>query len=122
NDRVPRCRTAMLQAVRAARWARILFLAAAFLAVAGSFGLHPEPDTLRPFAASASAWTATGTAASGAHDCFACLAHRSMSLARLSVFAPTAARSVGASVPLPARRIRLFTPRLDDGRAPPPLG
>ena len=112
----------MLQAVRAARWARILLLAAAFLAVAGSFGLHPEPDAMRPLGAVASAWTAEETAASGAHDCLACLAHRSVSLARLSVFAPTAARSVRAPVPIPARRIRLFTPRLDDGRAPPPLG
>ncbi|MDQ2969919.1 MAG: hypothetical protein M3R34_02160 [Acidobacteriota bacterium] len=112
----------MLQAVRAARWARVLLLAAAFLAVAGSFGLHPEPDALRPLGTAALAWTATGTAASGAHDCFACLAHRSVSLAGLSVFAPTAARSVGAPVPIPARHIRLFTPRLDDGRAPPSLG
>ena len=115
----------MLQAVRMARWTRVLLFAAALVATAGSFGLHPEPGApprALSSAADAPVWTADSPDATAAHGCFACLAHRNVSLSGLAVFAPSAARAVGAAVIAPTRPLRLFSPRLDDGRAPPALG
>ena len=119
-----RFRRPMLQAVRMARWSRVLLFAAALVAIAGSFGMHPEPGAAPPAlstAAGAPAWTADSTDASSTHGCFACLAHRNVSLSGPAVFAPSAARAVGAAVLVPTRALRLFAPRLDDGRAPPAL-
>ncbi len=114
----------MLQAIRGARWSRVFLFAAALVAIAGSFGLHPEPGSVPPAisaAAQVPAWTANSPDASSTHGCFACLAHRNVSLSGLAVFAPSAARAVGSAVTLPTRALGLFAPRLDDGRAPPAL-
>ncbi|MCA1580393.1 MAG: hypothetical protein LC796_03180 [Acidobacteria bacterium] len=119
-----RFRKPMLQAVRGARWSRVLLFAAALVAIAGSFGLHPEPGTALPAmsaAAGVPAWTAESPDGSSTHGCFACLAHRNVSLSGLAVFAPSAARAVGSAVMVPRRALSLFAPRLDDGRAPPAL-
>lgn len=115
----------MLQAVRVARWSRALLFAAAVVAIAGSFGLHPEPGAGVPAlspVAGAPAWTAERPDASTTHGCFACLAHRNVSMPGLAVFAPSAARAVGSAIVGSTRALRLFAPRLGDGRAPPALG
>ncbi|MEO8190514.1 MAG: hypothetical protein ABI682_09230 [Acidobacteriota bacterium] len=119
-----RLRNPMLQAVRMARWTRVLLFAAALAAITGSFGLHPEPGA-PPRALSstpdAPAWAADSADPFASHGCLACLAHRDVSLSSLAVFAPAPARAVDSFVAVPTRLLRLFAPRLDDGRAPPAL-
>ncbi len=114
----------MLQAVRKARFTRVLLFAAALAAIAGSFGLHPEPGA-PPRAVSsmpdALSWIADSPDPSAGHGCLACLAHRDVSLSGLAVFAPAPARAVSSFIAVPTRPLRLFAPRLDDGRAPPAL-
>ncbi len=112
----------IFRALRAARLGRTLLLAAAFVATAGSFGLHPEPESVRAAAASDSrvaAWTAVPADAGGADGCTACLVHRTISLTDHVVFSPTGAPILDSPLVSTARRLRLFQPRLDDGRAPP---
>jgi hypothetical protein len=112
----------MLRALRSSRSGRGLLFAAALLAVTGSFGLHPEPASDSAVADfTGPAWTGSAVEAASGHGCTACLAHRNVSLSGLAVFAPTSGVALGAPVPVPARGLRLFLPRLDDGRAPPAL-
>lgn len=115
----------MLRALRAERFARFLLLAAALLAVSGSFGLHPEPGGNAAGTPAdirdAGLWTPASIDVADADVCLACLAHRSVSLSALCVFTPTAARVIGAPDARAARPLSLYNPRLDDGRAPPPL-
>ncbi len=111
-----------LRALRAARFARTLLLVAAFIATAGSFGLHPEPESAPAAAVPDSrvaTWTAMPSGSSGADACTACLVHRTISLPGLAVFSPAGAPILDSPLVRSARRLRLFHPRLDDGRAPP---
>lgn len=113
-----------LRALRAARWARTLLLAAAVITTAGSFGLHPEPESALPTDASASgapSWTAVNPGSGAADGCTACLSHRTISFVGLAVFSPAGAPVLEAPPGRTARRLRLFEPLLDDGRAPPTL-
>jgi hypothetical protein len=112
--------TSMLRVLRRARFGRIALVLASLLAVTGSLGLHPEPGDVRAAPAGFVAGHAAPSEA-GAHDCLACLAHRSVPLTRLSgvVLAP------GPTVlfffasrawrPLPTQS------RTHEGRAPPAL-
>ncbi|MEO8431921.1 MAG: hypothetical protein ABI592_10465 [Acidobacteriota bacterium] len=119
---MPRCPLPMtLRALRAARWTRTLLLLAAFAATAGSFGLHPEPESGPPVPTAGTSWTASLADDGGADACTACLAHRTISLTGLSVVSPTGSPLLEAPPVPAARRLRLFHPRLDDGRAPPTL-
>lgn len=116
----------MLSACRAARSGRILLLAAALLAVAGSFGLHPEPGIEgregregRLASSVAPEWNAGVSADAVAHGCLACLAHRSVSLAGLAVFVPASNASHPAPPAVPVEPVRVLAARTVDGRAPP---
>jgi hypothetical protein len=110
----------MLHAFRKARAAQFVLLVAGFLAVSGSFGLHPEPEGPAARVAAGDGWNAlnrSGTAAK--HDCYLCLLHKSVSLPRLAavvleVGSAVTVRPVTDSSPL--GRLESH-PR--EGRAPP---
>jgi hypothetical protein len=112
----------MMHSSRITRFGHAVALAAGILAVIGSFGLHPEPES----AASPPAqpeWASTTTADEAApHACLACLAHRAIPLPRLNavVFVPRPASPAAVSAdPVPIARLEA-KPR--EGRAPPAQG
>src|ERR1700692_4070047 len=75
----------MFRALRGIRTAQLALLVAGVLAVSGSFGLHPEPGASTALAAHRPGWNALDRSAkTETHDCYLCLAHRSVSLPRLS--------------------------------------
>jgi hypothetical protein len=114
----------MFLSMRNARFGQFALILAGFLAVWGSFGLHPEPEPGQA-AAMASAGTEWHAPELGpetnAHVCVACLSHRSISLPR-----PTAVvlQSVSAVTPTldgalsPQGRLEV---QAREGRAPPAL-
>ena len=112
----------MLRRLRAARFARVALFVAGFLAVAGAFGLHPEPA----FEAAASnaalpGFSSASIASAGADACPACLAHRPIPAARLAT-AINVPLLLSLEAPLPAAFSVPATPSLaHDGRAPPSL-
>jgi len=115
----------MFQGFRTARLGRAILLLAAVFAVAGSFGLHPEPASelaAPPPAGSAPSWTASLDGTSGADPCTACLAHRFVSLTGPAVFTPAGTSAIPVAALPPARLLSLSAPRFIDGRAPPPAG
>ncbi|HJW13860.1 MAG TPA: hypothetical protein VJ776_04140 [Thermoanaerobaculia bacterium] len=105
------------------RFGQAALLLAGFLAVSGSFGLHPEPERSPIAAATGEEWSAPdGLSDATPHICLACLAHRSVPLPRLSavVLALRAAAPMApAAAPSPPARLEGH-PR--EGRAPPALG
>lgn len=112
----------MLRGLRTARFARVALFVAGFLAVAGGFGLHPEPA----FEAAAGTGAVPGfssasLSSAGADGCPACLAHRPIPAARLA----TAVRVpllLWLEAPLLATSSLPAPPSLPhDGRAPPSL-
>ena len=112
----------MFRLSRISRLARVIALAAGVLAVGGSFGLHPEPDSVSPAPAQDQWATPSTSAETSPHACLACLAHRAVPLPRLSavVFAPRPASPASISAdPVPLARLE-SKPR--EGRAPPALG
>lgn len=112
----------MLRASRDARPIRLLLLIAAIFAVAGSFGLHPEPlgAEENPLAsADRPEWDAGVSAADASHGCMACLAHRSVSLAGLVVFVPASDATHVATPTAPVEPVRVLAAGTVDGRAPP---
>jgi hypothetical protein len=118
----------MFHAFRSARLGRAVLLLAAVFAVAGSFGLHPEPasELAPPLAAlsqgSAPVWTAAPGSEGQTDPCTACLAHRFVSLTGLAVFSPAGTAAIPVA-PLPqARLLPLSAPRFVEGRAPPSAG
>ena len=125
NVWVRRCRFSMFRAFRTARLGRAVLLLAAVFAVAGSFGLHPEPVAdlgTPPAPGSSPLWTAGATSSDSADPCTACLAHRFVSLTRLSVFAPAGTQAIPLP-PIPqSRLLTLSAPRFIEGRAPPSAG
>jgi len=112
----------MILSLRIARLGRAAALVAGFLAVAGSFGLHPEPQRVAPAAAVEAQWSApAGNLETSPHVCLACLAHRSIPLPRLSAVDLTprpAASASPSAAPAPLARLESH-PR--EGRAPPAL-
>ncbi len=112
----------MFQALRTARLGRAALLFAAVFAVAGSFGLHPEPaGDLGAFlpVGSAPAWTVAIDSGDRADPCTACLAHRFVSLTRLAVFSPAGTAAIPLAPLAQAAPHSLSAPRFIDGRAPP---
>src|SRR6266540_450654 len=112
----------MFLALRKARFAQIVLLTAGFFAVSGSFGLHPEPRGSGARATTGDGWNALDRSGKTApHDCLLCLAHKSLSLPRLSAVVLQAGSAVHATpVAVPSLLGRLDAhPR--EGRAPPAL-
>lgn len=112
----------MLRALKKVRFGQIALLAAGFLAVSGSFGLHPEPDPSAGPTTPRVGWTtADSSGQSAPHACLACLAHRSLSLPGLAavVLAPGSS-VIAAAVAAPSLLARL-DPTPHEGRAPPAL-
>ena len=118
----------MFRAFRSAPLGRLVLLVAAVFAVAGSFGLHPEPasDLAAPLAAfspgSAPVWTATPGDDGQTDPCTACLAHRYVSLTGLTIFSPAGTAAIPVALLPPARLLPLRAPRFVEGRAPPSAG
>jgi len=113
----------MLRSMRRARFGQFALMLAGFLAVAGAFGLHPEPEPAlsAPVDSSASVAASARVAGEGPHECLACLAHRGLALPRLAavVLQPGSAVAARAAA-APALLARLDAhPR--EGRAPPAL-
>lgn len=94
---------------------------AGFLAVASSFGMHPEPEQTfsANTASSTPVWASARPGGEAPHECLACLTHRSLSLRRLAAVVLQSGSPVKASaVAAPAHLARLDAhPR--EGRAPP---
>jgi hypothetical protein len=113
----------MFRSMRRARFGQFALMIAGFLAVAGSFGLHPEPEPAPPAdtASSAPVWASARPGGEAPHECLACLAHRSLSLPRLAAVVLQPGSAVKASaVAAPAHLAKLDAhPR--EGRAPPTL-
>ena len=111
----------MLWKLRAARLAHLALAVACLLAVTGSVGLHPEPDGVSDrVVSSASGTFKTPQPPPGpSHGCLACLAHRSVPLARLSGVVLQPGACIGPLVPLPQPHRTTFEPALHEGRAPP---
>src|SRR5229473_5668874 len=76
----------MLRTFRSLRLGQMALAIASVLAVTGSLGLHPEPAVAHSQQTSdgSAQWQAPGGQDNTNHDCLACLAHRSVSLPRLS--------------------------------------
>jgi hypothetical protein len=109
----------MLRLLRESRSARLLLLAAGFLAVSASFGLHPEPGSVSSAVSSNPAFSARLARSLPAHECPACLTHRAVSLARLAatVLRP---ESIVAAPAVPAvRPPDRLEARPQQNRAPP---
>ena len=118
-------RSACSTRFRTARLGRAVLLLAAIFAVAGSFGLHPEPDgeLAAPLPeGSAPVWSASLDGTAQADPCTACLAHRFVSLTGPAVFSPAGTSAIPLAALPPARPLPLCAPRFIEGRAPPPAG
>jgi hypothetical protein len=111
----------MLRRLRNARFGQVALAIAGLLAIAGSFGLHPEPSGAdgvargRPLPG----WSVASVVSGGSHGCPACLAHRAAPVARLVValLAPPAPARACDAAPVATPRVSRSLPH--DGRAPP---
>ena len=114
----------MFLSMRKARFGQFALILAGFLAVSGSFGLHPEPDPGQAAAAASARaeWHAPEpNAETNPHVCVACLSHRSISLPRPAAVVLQPASAVTPTLdaaPSPLGRLEV-EPR--EGRAPPDL-
>ena len=112
----------MFQALRRSRYGQTVLALAGLLAISSSFGLHPEPaQAAAPVAAEPGpALGVPQLANAGTHGCLACLAHRSVSLPRLSGVILQPGVRVAAAVTRPAPRPANLETAPYEGRAPPP--
>jgi hypothetical protein len=113
----------MFLSMKKARFGQFTLILAGFLAVSGSFGLHPEPEAAQaPSAAFGSEWHALDrTGEANPHVCLACLSHRSLSLPRPAALVLQPASAVRPTVeasPSPLGRLEVQS---REGRAPPVL-
>src|SRR6476646_4111190 len=101
----------MLLPMRKARFGQFALMIAGFLAVSGSFGLHPEPEptlSAAAFPSSAPGFTADRIAGEAQHGCLACLAHRSISLPRLAAVVLQTGSAVGSPLLRPSSLVSLL--------------
>ncbi len=111
----------MFQALRRSRYGQTVLALAGVLAISSSFGLHPEPAcavALRT-ADSAPVWTLAEASNGATHGCLACLAHRSVSLPRLSGVVLQPGASVAAAAARPTSPPASLETAPHQGRAPP---
>ena len=111
----------MFLSMKKARFGQFTLILAGFLAVSGSFGLHPEPEPAQgPSAVVGSEWHALDrTGETNPHVCVACLSHRSLSLPRPAALVLQPASAVRPTVdaaPSPLGRLEVPS---REGRAPP---
>jgi hypothetical protein len=108
--------------MRRARFGQFALILAGFLAVSGSFGLHPEPESGQAAALAGTEWHAPELGAeTNPHICVACLSHRSISLPRPAAVVLQPASAVTPTrddAPSPLGRLEV---QAREGRAPPPL-
>src|SRR5262249_22510619 len=111
----------MLWKVRTARLAHLALAVACLFGVTGSVGLHPEPDGASNviLTTASGTWKTPQPPPGPSHGCLACLAHRSIPLARLSGVVLQPGACVGTIAPLPQPHQPTFEPALHEGRAPP---
>src|SRR6266542_554079 len=109
----------MLRFFRKSRSVRFLLLAAGFLAVSASFGLHPEPVAVGTAESPVPAFSAQLARALPSHECLACLTHRAISLVRLSAAVLRPESIVAAVVPPSVRPPARLRARPYQIRAPP---
>jgi hypothetical protein len=112
----------MFRALKKVRTAQIVLLVAGFLAVSGSFGLHPEPEGPAARVAAGEGWNAldrSGTATK--HDCYLCLSHKSVSLPRLTAVVLEAGSAVTARPVADCSPLGRLESHPREGRAPPAL-
>ena len=114
----------MFASMKKARFGQLALMIAGFLAISGSFGLHPEPEAAQSVAAAAagSSWNALDrNGETSPHVCVACLSHRSISLPRPAavVLQPASAVTPGDDI-APSLLGRLEV-QSREGRAPPSL-
>lgn len=112
----------MFLSMRKARFGQLALMIAGFLAISGSFGLHPEPEAAQSVAITGISWNALDqTGETNPHLCVACLSHRSISLPRLAavVLQPASAVTPAPDV-APSLLGRLEVQSRED-RAPPVL-
>lgn len=109
----------MLRALRAARIGKTALWITSLFAIAGSFGLHPEPRFLSSAVlCSRIEWTAPVATREQADGCAACLAHRAVALTGLSNAVREPDSVVRCSFFAHARtEVVDLSP--NDGRAPP---
>jgi hypothetical protein len=112
----------MFRALRKTRFAQIVLLAAGLLAVSGSFGLHPEPEGRTASFATGDGWDALDRSGAAPHDCLLCLAHKSLSLPRLSAAVLQPGSAVHAAPVAASSLLGRLEGHPREGRAPPVLG
>jgi hypothetical protein len=112
----------MFLTLRRSRYGRTLLAFAAALAICGSFGLHPEPACAAAPSArdSVPLWSVVAAADGESHACLACLAHRSVSLPRLTGVVLQPGVSVAAFSARLAPHPANSKTAPHEGRAPPP--
>jgi hypothetical protein len=111
----------MLRTFRSLRLGQMALAFASVLAVTGSLGLHPEPAVVssQPASDGSAQWQAPGGQDTATHDCLACLAHRSLSLPRLSGVVLEPGTAVALSFWWRTERPLPPPGRTHAGRAPP---
>jgi len=113
----------MFRSLRTGRFGQVALLIAGFLAVAGSFGLHPEPERGVAASSAGAKWSALdGSGDNSPHVCLACLAHRSISVPRLSSVVLALRSAAPAAVSAAPSRLARLEAHPREGRAPPALG
>ncbi len=113
----------MVRALKTARYGQAALWIAGFLAVVGSFGLHPEPRGLEVLltASSRAGWSSVPASGKASHGCLACLAHRPVSLTGLAGVVLEPGSSLRPPNPARLSRPRRLEFPSHEGRAPPAL-
>ncbi|HTD51607.1 MAG TPA: hypothetical protein VK780_01160 [Thermoanaerobaculia bacterium] len=110
----------MFRTLRIARFVQVALAVACVLAVTGSVGLHPEPGGASAADAShGSAWKRPQPPDGPSHGCLACLAYRSIPLARLFGFVLQPGACAVSATPSPTPPVLAVASAPHEGRAPP---
>lgn len=112
----------MFPSMRKARFGQFALILAGFLAVSGSFGLHPEPEPGETAAMAGTEWHAPELGAeTNPHVCVACLSHRSISLPRPAAVVLQPASAVTPTLDAAPSLLGRLEVQAREGRAPPAL-
>lgn len=112
----------MFPSMRKARFGQFALILAGFLAVSGSFGLHPESEPGQAAAMAGTEWHAPELGAeANPHVCVACLSHRSLTLPRPAAVVLQPASAVTLTMDAAPSRLGRLEVQAREGRAPPAL-